>query len=356
MTVNKKRDSSNFIDKDLYETNLPAFQAGEKAKQVLSSSKADRLSRSDKAALKKAVRDGDAAFAVIYTRVEWLVKRIVKEEMAKPRAFHVILEEEDLEQAALEGVYKMLKKADLDKMESALNYLMNWIKTTVERAASKNESEFGMPPSRLRIFKKIAAVRAKVRNELGRQPTNEEVLEYFHSGKADWKSKYGKKGSNGSAFKENANMSLKNIEEQEYFDVGHPMHTAVTDELSIDREASSNGGVQDVLNPESKHFWITYMDGLGIPEHQQESIAWFLGLYDTNGKGKPNKNDKKDAEQLSNEFKSVIACSPARLQEYAVVYEEQYGEGPWSAFKNIPVVDRELPTLSVLTIRLEGGK
>lgn len=351
----KKAHGSNFIDKDLYEANLPLFQAGESAKLKLADDDGS-LTRSERVDLRRAVRKGDDAFAIIYSRVEWLINRVVRDEMDKPRAFHVILEEEDLKQAALEGLYKMLMKADLNKMDSAMNYLMNWIKTTVERAASKNESEFGMSPSKLRIFRKIAAVRTKMKADLGREPSDDEVLEYFHSGQADWKSMYGRKGSNKTAFKENAKMTLKDVTEQSDFNTGYPMHTPVTDAVVIDREVSDNGGISSLLEPDSKQFWMEYMNYLDIVPEQRLQIVNGLGLYDTDAIGRLSKNEKSKQSAVINDFKNLIATESGGLREFAIKYDHDHGHGSWSAFINMPELSQERPVFLALRLIDRSGK
>lgn len=320
---------TNPIDLELYETYLPAFQRGLLAKDALAGD--DDLTRADKIRLRTQVSDGERAFEVMSDRFTWLVRRIVREELHRPRSFHVVLDEDDLMQAGFEGVFKMLRKTDLSKMKSGTNYLMNWVKTSVERSAAKAEAVYGLPPSRLRVFKKISAVRAKLAADMGRQPTDEEVLEFFHSGAADWKSYYGHTGSNSKSFKENARISLGTVTEQGIMNRLPSMRVPVTDEHTIDSMVSIPAAADSVLDSSPRGFWEAFFAMERIDPAQWPVIADGLDLYDVDDEAHAT-----GRRQLADDFKRFLGDHADDIAALASDWTVGHGDGPWSVFIGMP--------------------
>jgi len=118
------------------------------------------------------------------------------------------------------GAIRGLRHFDVELMDkSATNYLFMWITTYAKKELNAIEAApFGIPPARFNIYKKISAVRKRMSENLGRYATNEEVLDYFHSGRADMKSNTGRKVNAGKPSKANQNMTLQQVQEQEHFE------------------------------------------------------------------------------------------------------------------------------------------
>lgn len=120
--------------------------------------------------------------------------------------------------AGMVGMEKGLHKFDANKMKtSATNYLFQWITVYAKRELAILEAPFGIAPSRFQKYKKISAVRKKMTLELDREPSNEEIYDYFQSGKADIKTMNGRvsKAKSGQA---NKNITLELIIEQQEFE------------------------------------------------------------------------------------------------------------------------------------------
>lgn len=121
--------------------------------------------------------------------------------------------------AGINGMIKGLRHFDVNKMnKSSTNYLFQWIVTYAKKELAVIEAPFGVAPSRFQRYKKISAVRKKLSEQLGRYANNEEVLEYFVSGKADIKTMSGRLDKSNEPYAVNKNMSLGLIEEQENFE------------------------------------------------------------------------------------------------------------------------------------------
>lgn len=133
--------------------------------------------------------------------------------------------------AGIDGMMKGLRKFDVEKINtSSTNYLFQWILTYAKKELLIMEAPFGIPPSRYQKFKKISAVRQKMTTENGREPSNEEVLEYFHNGSADVKTMNGRVRKSNKLYASNQNMTLDLIKEQEEFATGL-RHTETLDPL-----------------------------------------------------------------------------------------------------------------------------
>lgn len=109
------------------------------------------------------------------------------------------------------GLERGLLKYDPKKTLS-VSYIMSWFTTYAERELLRLETPTGVSPTRYQVLKKIYAVRNKMEHELGRAPTHEEVVDYFHSGKADRASKRGRK--TGTASQANQKITLEDVIEQ----------------------------------------------------------------------------------------------------------------------------------------------
>lgn len=118
------------------------------------------------------------------------------------------------------GAIRGLRHFDVDMIDkSATNYLFMWITTYAKKELNAIEAApFGIPPARFGVYKKISAVRKRLSENLDRYATNEEVLDYFLSGKADMKTMSGRKSNSEKPSRANQNMTLEAIEEQEYFE------------------------------------------------------------------------------------------------------------------------------------------
>lgn len=331
------------VNKELFEKWLPIFKDGVAAKERLSHDGEDgyaKLTRHEKAELRRKQYEGEKAFAYLYERIMVVASVVVKKELEKPRAFHVIIEESDLNAAAYEGIYAGLMKLDLDKMKkSSMNLIMQYVTMKVSREALRMEASVGISPSKLRLFKKIAAVRRSMREQLGYDPTDEEVLEYFHSGKADYKTMNGKAGSNQVRFKSNAAIRLKDIQDQRKLDDGHPFHTPITDEKTIDASISiEDNDFQNAIEAQdsAQRFWNAYMDYIGIPVIQQAAIISELKLYDISGMTELRKlaakTDEKTSKQITRDFIKLVQNEAGCIQDFSKHYMDEYGEGFWHIF------------------------
>lgn len=348
------------VSRELFEKWLPIFQDGIKAKKELSK-KGDDIDRMEKSELRRRITEGEKAFSILYEKIMMVTDKIIQQELDKPRSFHVIIERDDLEAAAYEGIYAALIKLDINKMKkSNLNLIMQYVSTKVSREALRMEASVGMSPSKLRLYKKIAAVRSMLRTKLDREPTDEEVLDYFHSGQADFKSMNGKVDSNSKPYKANTTIKLKDIQEQGELDKGHPFHQPVTDEKEIDASISvENDDFTATVdaNAAARKFWTEYMDYVGIDRKTQLILADELKLFEIRRTANPNPDGiaDNDCKQLARDFLRLIQNRKGRIKEFSEKFTEKNGEGFWRVFIENLTADRSpkfIPSNTTLHMRL----
>lgn len=136
------------------------------------------------------------------------------------RNSHLKREEDEIFQviyyAGLGGMERGLRKFDVAKIEeSATNYLFQWIMVYAKKELLRLEAPMGVPPTRFQKHKKIAAVRKRLSELLDRPATNDEILEYFHTGRAEFKSYNGPKIKALGVSEANKKITMELIEEQE---------------------------------------------------------------------------------------------------------------------------------------------
>lgn len=155
--------------------------------------------------------------------VEYLVHQsdgLIRKEIYKLLRSSLLDEPQDafnqLYYAGVKGFTRGLAKySPQAKKSSPTNYLFQWVYTYAKRELLALEAPLGMAPTRYEKMKKIAAVRRRFAAELGRQPTNQELLQFFHDGRADMETSHGRKADSGKPSQANLKMKLEDMEEQE---------------------------------------------------------------------------------------------------------------------------------------------
>lgn len=327
------KNESSYVTLELFQRCIPPFQEGLKAKEALEADDGS-MPREERVRLRKMVHAGEDAWAEVMRSISWVIENAVKTEINKPRTFYFTPDPEELRQAGYEGAYKMMKNADLNKMASAVNYLMQWVNTYVSRAAFKEESQFGLSANKLQTFRKISAIRAKLASKLDREPTDEEVFEYVNAGKAHVKTFMGKsgKGSDTKSARKADKIPLKMIQEQgEFQSNGAAMRYSVTDETKINSMVHVQSTENQIINSSSTRlFWESWFKHVGIISSQWDTIAANLELYDVgDAKTRPSK-------RLVSEVQMLIGSETGGMAGFATAWHEEHGPGAWDVFMKMP--------------------
>lgn len=197
---------------------VPLFQAGEKAEEYLLNN-INELGVHEINNLEAMIHLSDLAAKKIASLCGPLITR----EINKIISGSHLKNREDLFDmlyyAGIDGMKRGLRKFEIGKINSSsTNYLFQWIVTYAKKELIVMEAPFGIPPSRFQKYKKISAVRKRLSEQLERPASNEEILDYFISGKADIVTMNGKIGSKNKLSAANQNMTLEIISEQENFE------------------------------------------------------------------------------------------------------------------------------------------
>ena len=326
------QNESSYVTLELFQRCIPPFQEGLKAKEALEADDGS-MPREERVRLRKMVHAGEDAWAEVMQSISWVIENAVKTEINKPRTFYFTPDPEELRQAGLEGAYKMMKNADLNKMSSAVNYLMQWVNTYVSRAAFKEESQFGLSASKLQTFRKISAIRAKLASKLDREPTDEEVFEYVNAGKAHVKTFMGKsgKGSDTKSARKADKIPLKMIQEQgELQSNGATMRYSVTDETKINSMVHVPSMENRIIDSNTRPFWESWFKHVGIISSQWDTIAANLELYDVGD------TKMRPSRRLVSEVQMLIGSETGGMAGFATAWHEEHGPGAWDVFMKMP--------------------
>lgn len=317
------------------------------------------LSRAEKIELNHAVTEGEKAFEIMLKPIMKVCKKIIKKEVDKPRSFQVIIDSESLKNAAQEGVLIALRKLDLSKMKNSnINLIMQYVTAKVSREALKQESSVGISPSKLRLYKKIAAVRDVIRKKNGIEPSDEEVLEYFKSGQADFHSMNGRVGSNFQPFKENQKIKLKDIIEQHNIDKGHPFKFPVTDTAEIDSEIRIENNELDnkiTQQDEAEQFWRAYMDYIGVSLKDQNVIARDLRLFELPAAEIRKIPSAEFDDRMCNDFMKLIQNRKGKIREFSQEYLVNHGDGFWHVFAENEITSNNSKYLNLKYLKLSNN-
>lgn len=198
---------------------VPLFQRAEAAEAQLEDPKDASLS--DLAERARVLSLGTGLKKLAYDELTELTYPLMRREIQTViRSSHLKREEDEIfpviYYAGLGGMERGLRKFEVEKIEeSATNYLFQWIMVYAKKELLRLEAPMGVPPTRFQKHKKIAAVRKRLSDVLDRPATNDEILEYFHTGRAEFKSYNGPKIKAQGVSEANRKITMELIEEQE---------------------------------------------------------------------------------------------------------------------------------------------
>lgn len=212
-----RRRGEDRLTVDALRFYVPIFHRGDRALEQLAGGDLDP-------GMHNALETQAVLRELAVNRIAVLAGPLITREINKLiRNSHLNNREEDLFDilyyAGINGMVKGLRHFDVGKLDkSSTNYLFQWIVTYAKKELSVLEAPFGVAPSRFQRYKKISAVRKRLSEELGRYAENQEVLDFFHSGRADLKTMSGRLNKGNGPYASNRNMTLELVREQEHFE------------------------------------------------------------------------------------------------------------------------------------------
>lgn len=217
MTVKRTLKTSR-ITVEALKFYVPLYQAGDKAESLLMDPE-NVFTQGERNHLETALRVRELALKKITELTTPLMTREIRKAIStshlrsRDDVFDVMF------YAGVSGIRRGLRKFEIDKLQvSSTNYLMQWVMTYAKKELLALEAPFGIPPSRFAKYKKISAVRKKLTEQLQRNVTNEEILEFFHSGNADLITMNGKLSDRGKISQANQAINMELVIEQDDFE------------------------------------------------------------------------------------------------------------------------------------------
>lgn len=157
----------------------PIVQAGAEADDFLKTVDKASLDNLEYRKLKETVRLGDETRERLIIMGLPLIRSIAHNSYNQRKAWASRVSYEDILQEAIFGFIRGVNRYKPSAQnKSATNYLGQWITTSIQRNIETLDHDFTIPHETMERFRKIRAIRGALYNQLGRQATDDEVLEY----------------------------------------------------------------------------------------------------------------------------------------------------------------------------------
>jgi RNA polymerase sigma factor (sigma-70 family) len=157
--------------------DVPLVKAGNAAVRDLSNPER-KSSRAQTAALWKVAGAGAAAKERLVVAGLPLVKRLAQTELRRRTlGWGTAVTFDELVQEGMFGLLRGLNAYNPDGgQKSPTNYVGQWILTEMRRNVERLDNDFGVSFDAAERFRKIRAVRNRLRKQLGREPLDEEII------------------------------------------------------------------------------------------------------------------------------------------------------------------------------------
>jgi RNA polymerase sigma factor (sigma-70 family) len=166
---------SEVLSLDTLAKYVPIVQAGFAAEEKLRES--SKLSIQERRELIRSVARGETAKEKLVLISMPLIKSLAHKEYRRRQSWKSRVSLEDIVSEGLSGLMRGIKAYNVQgKQSSPTNYLGQWIVTDMRRNIESMEHDFSIPYEAMERQRKIRAVRSRLSAELGREPTDQEML------------------------------------------------------------------------------------------------------------------------------------------------------------------------------------
>lgn len=153
---------------------VPLAQAGFAARAELENT-TDRQKRNE---LMRVIAQGEAAKEKLVLIAMPLIKTLAHKEYRRRRAWNSRVPLDDIISEGLSGLLRGIRAYNVaGSHTSPTNYLGQWILTDMRRNIEDMEHDFSIPYEAMERQRKIRAIRSRLSAALGREPTDEEIIE-----------------------------------------------------------------------------------------------------------------------------------------------------------------------------------
>lgn len=166
---------------ELLREHVPAVKIGETANQKLLDP-TQNLTLREKRELTKQKQEGTRSQEILIISALPLIKNIASKEFQRRKAWSSRISYDDVLQEAIAGFIRgLFSYKEKPNHTSPTNYLGMWITTSIRRRVEALEHDFTIPYEVIERARRIKAVTGRLKTELLRTPTDEELLEALNS-------------------------------------------------------------------------------------------------------------------------------------------------------------------------------
>lgn len=170
------RAAENRLTVDMLSTEIPIIREGEAAQQELDSN--SRISPKKRQELANKVRASQKAKERLFAAALPLIRTVAVREYRRRQQWGSRVPMDDLMQEAIVGFFKGIAGFKTESIrKSATNYLGQWMLVEMRRAAEVMDHDLQVGHDAGERFRRVRALRSRLVNDLGREPTDEEISE-----------------------------------------------------------------------------------------------------------------------------------------------------------------------------------
>lgn len=160
---------------EMLATEIPRIRAGEEAERLLNIKSGVRSQKRVEELL-QIRREGEIAKEKLFAAALPLIRTVAYKEWRRRQQWGSQITLEDLLQEATLGFLKGLSSFKPEAIrKSATNYLGQWMQVEMRRSAEMMDNDLQVGHDVGERFRKVRALRSRLINDLGREPTDEEI-------------------------------------------------------------------------------------------------------------------------------------------------------------------------------------
>lgn len=175
----KKLQNGETLSLVVLAREVPLVHAGKSAQAELDSGVDDRIHRRQ---LLRTIQQGERAKERLVGIALPLIRSLAYKEFKRRQAWNSRVSLEDIISEGIGGFLRGINAYNPEgKHKSPTNYLGQWILTDMRRNVEELEHDFSIPFEAMERQRKIRAIRSRLTSEMGREPTDEEIIEAANS-------------------------------------------------------------------------------------------------------------------------------------------------------------------------------
>lgn len=206
-----KLKTEDKLSLSLLEKEVPLLQKGDLAKQKFPIVD----SPEEKEELRKDIIEGEKSQERLVSASLSFVMSLARKEQKRREQWGSHIPIDDILQEGLAGLIKGLRAYNVKvPQKSATNYLGQWITTQMRRGIENMDHSFSIPQETIERHRKIRAITSRLKGELNRDPTDQEVVDAAIESKGKYgDTKLGKVNKTDSTNR-SRDITLSHIEEE----------------------------------------------------------------------------------------------------------------------------------------------